>query len=74
MTLFHVLLGPGLAALTTDNNNEWPAVWCLLSIGLLATALKTPVRRFLHVRQWWLWPPSWHANTASLAATAGSAE
>jgi hypothetical protein len=69
--LFHLLLGPWLAALTTDNIHEWPAVWCLLSIGFLATALKTPIRRFLHVRTWWLWPSSWHADTA-VAVTAGS--
>jgi hypothetical protein len=72
MTLFQVMLGPWLAALTTNNVREWPAVWCLLSIGLLATAVKTPIRRFLHVRKWWLWPPSWYADTAS-AAVAGSA-
>jgi Family of unknown function (DUF5765) len=74
MTVFHLMLGPWLAALSTDNINEWPAVWCLLSIGLLAAAVKTPIRRFLHVRKWWLWPPSWRADRASLAAAAGSAD
>ena len=65
MTLFHLMLGPWLAALTTDNITEWPAVWCLLSIGLLTIAVKTPVRRVLYVRQWWLWPRSWRSNAAS---------
>jgi hypothetical protein len=59
-----MMLGPWLAALTTDNINESPAVWCLLSIGLLATAVKTPIRGLLHVRKWWPWPPSWRADTA----------
>src|SRR6266850_8618362 len=65
MTLFHLMLGPWLAALTTDNITEWPAVWCLLSIGLLTIAVKTPIRRVLYVRQWWLWPRFWRSNAAS---------
>ncbi len=56
---YHYLLGPFLASLLTSNNNEWPAVWCLLSIGILMIVVKTPVRRWLHVRHWWLWPKSW---------------
>jgi hypothetical protein len=73
MTLFHLVLGPCLASLTTNDVREWPAIWCLFSIGLLATALKTPVRRFLHVRAWWLWPSAWHADTA-VGVAAGSSD
>jgi hypothetical protein len=58
-TAFHWIAGPWLAAQTTTNLNEWPAVWCLLSIGLLMLAVKTPLRRVLHVRKWWLWPQGW---------------
>jgi len=65
MTLFHLMLGPWLAALTTNNMTEWPAVWCLLSIGLLTIAVKTPIRRVLYVRQWRLWPRSWRSNAAA---------
>ncbi|MDX1975366.1 MAG: DUF5765 domain-containing protein [Rickettsiales bacterium] len=54
-TLYHILTGPLLARATTDNMNEWPAVWCLLSIGLLLIVVKTPIRKILHVRSWWLW-------------------
>ena len=64
MTLYHFILGPWLAHLTTNNITEWPAVWCLLSIGLLTIALKTPVRGILHVRRWLLWPRSWRAEAA----------
>lgn len=39
-TIFHFLFGPFLAWLTTDNMNEWPAVWCLLSIGIVMLILK----------------------------------
>jgi hypothetical protein len=48
-TLYHFLMGPQLAWLLTDNPNEWPAVWCLLSIGLLLIVVKTPVRKILYV-------------------------
>lgn len=58
-TVFQWLAGPMLAQMTTDNLNEWPAVWCLFSIGLLCLAIKTPLRRKMYVRDWWLWLPSW---------------
>jgi len=54
-TIYHILIGPGLAFLTTSNPNEWPAVWCLFSIGLLLIVIKTPIRQLLYVRHWWLW-------------------
>jgi hypothetical protein len=57
-TLFHWVVGPWLAAQTTNNINEWPAVWCLFSIGLLLIAVKSPLRRFMYVRKWWLWSSS----------------
>lgn len=39
-TIFHLLSGPFLAWLTTDNMNEWPAIWCLLSIGIVMMVAK----------------------------------
>ena len=56
MTVYHYAVGPFLAGLLTDNVNEWPAVWCLLSIGILLIVVKTPVRGWLHVKSWPLWP------------------
>jgi hypothetical protein len=53
--VYHLLVGPGLARLLTDNINEWPAVWCLLSIGLLLLVIKTPIRSILYTKNWWLW-------------------
>lgn len=58
-TAYHYIMGPTLALLTTSNINEWPAIWCLFSIGLLLVVVKTPLRRYLHVRKWVLWPKSW---------------
>lgn len=66
-TLYHILLGPLLAYATTQDLNEWPAVWCLLSIGFLLIVVKTPIRHLLYVRRWWFWtlPPSWQSEKAS---------
>lgn len=55
MTAYHLVTGPFLAYLTTNNPNEWAAVWCLYSIGLLLLLLKTPIRGILHVRDWFWW-------------------
>lgn len=50
-TLYHLLMGPLLAYATTDNMNEWPAVWCLLSIGFMLIVVKTPVRKVLYMKK-----------------------
>lgn len=55
-TLTTFLLGPFLASLSTDNINEFPAVWCLYSIALCLTVIKSPLRRHLYVRSWPLYP------------------
>lgn len=55
VTVYHFLLGPFLAQKLTSNPNEWPAIWCLLSIGLLLIVVKSPVRKLLHVKRWPLW-------------------
>ncbi|TYB83033.1 DUF5765 domain-containing protein [Maritimibacter fusiformis] len=48
--LFHLVLGPVLAMLLTDDPNEMPAIWCLFSVGLVLTALVPPVRRAMFPR------------------------
>lgn len=53
LVLYHFITGPMLAYLTTSNMNEWAAVWCLYSIGLLLLLIKTPVRHYLHVTHWY---------------------
>jgi len=47
--LFSYLAGPFASQLTTSNINEWPAVWCLFSIGLCLTIIKTPLRYHLYI-------------------------
>ncbi len=53
LVLYHVITGPLLSFLTTSNMNEWAAVWCLYSIGLLLLLIKTPVRHYLHIKSWY---------------------
>ena len=54
-TLYQFVVGPLLAATLTDNINEWPAVWCLMSIGLLLVVIKTPLRQLLYIQHWPTW-------------------
>jgi hypothetical protein len=49
---FHLLVGPILANILTRDPNEHAAVWCLLSIGLCVSVVKTPLRRWLRVERW----------------------
>jgi hypothetical protein len=58
MTLFHFIAGPAAAYLSTNNPNEWPAVWCLYSVGLILIVVLTPLRRAMVVRSW-IWPAGW---------------
>ncbi len=57
INLYHIIFGPLLARLLTDNPNEFPAVWCLLSIAFLLIVVKTPLRNLLHVKSWPGWRP-----------------
>lgn len=45
LVLVHFALGPFLAYVLTDNPNEFPAIWCLFSVGLVLVALSPLVRR-----------------------------
>ena len=55
LVLYHFITGPLLAYLTTNNMNEWAAVWCLYSIGLLLLLIKTPIRYHLFIHNWYGW-------------------
>ena len=47
------LAGPILASFLTDNPNEMPAVWCLLSIAILCIGLSPLVRRGVETNTRW---------------------
>lgn len=64
-TLYHIIVGPTLARLLTDNINEWPAIWCLLSIGMLLVVIKTPIRQVLYPQKWWFWSVVEDENTST---------
>jgi hypothetical protein len=54
-SLYHYLVGPFLASLTTTDLNERPAVWCLFSTCIIALLVNTRVRRYVYVRRWPVW-------------------
>jgi hypothetical protein len=65
MTVYHYIMGPTLAYALTQNPYEFPAVWCLLSIGFLLIIVKTPLRKILFVKTWPLWSLlglTWHGE------------
>lgn len=49
---FHYLVGPWISDLLTSDPNEYCAVWCLFSIALCVSVIKTPIRKYLHVNSW----------------------
>lgn len=42
--LFHLLAGPALASALTSNPDEMPAIWCLLSIGIILIGISPAFR------------------------------
>lgn len=54
-SLYHYLVGPFLAGLTTTDLNERPAVWCLFSTCIIALLVNTRVRNYIYVRRWFTW-------------------
>lgn len=56
MVLYSFFFGPFLAGLLSNNPNEVPAIWCLLSIGILIIVAKTKVRSLFYVKKWIFWP------------------
>jgi hypothetical protein len=55
MTLYHIFMGPVPAKLITGSSDEMAAFWCLLSIMFLLIVVKTPVRNYLFVDNWFWW-------------------
>ncbi len=55
LAMYFFITGPVLAKLLTNNVDEQPAIWCLLSVGLLIAILSPRLRQFLTVKQ----PPAW---------------
>jgi hypothetical protein len=48
----HFVMGPVISGLTTNDPNEFIAVWCLYSIALCIAVIKSPIRRHLHTKSW----------------------
>ena len=60
--LFHFIVGPLISDITTSDPNEFAAVWCLFSIALCISVIKTPIRHHLHVRSW----PGYHKQVGDV--------
>ncbi len=52
LILIIAIFGPIVARLLTIDPNEFPAVWCLLSVGLCCSVIVSPIRNNLFVRNW----------------------
>ncbi len=52
---YQYLTGPVLVSRLTDNIDEAPAIWCLMSIGIVFLVMKTPLRQWMQVRHWVFW-------------------
>lgn len=55
ITAFQFAMGPVLSSFLTPNINEQPAIWCLMSVGIAAIIIFTPLRRALTTRSWPVW-------------------
>lgn len=53
---YQYFMGPVIVSQLTDNIDEAPAIWCLMSIGVVFLVMKTPLRRWMRVRRWVFWP------------------
>lgn len=68
-SLYHYLVGPFLAALTTTDLSERPAVWCLFSTCIIALLVNTRVRNYIYVKSW----PTWDYLLGRRSLLGGSA-
>ncbi|WP_373635263.1 DUF5765 domain-containing protein [Yoonia sp. SS1-5] len=57
LAMYFYLTGPFLVQFLTDNLDEQPAIWCLLSIAMLILLLTPPLRRHFYGGQpvWMRW-------------------
>lgn len=47
-----LLFVPFIAYCSTNNIQSLPAIWCLYSVGLCCTLVKSPIRKYLYVYNW----------------------
>ena len=54
-SVYHFFVGPFMAAMTTSDVNERPAVWCLFSTMIIALLVNTRLRNYIGVKRWFGW-------------------
>ena len=59
---YQYFMGPIIASQLTDNIDEAPAIWCLMSIGIVFLLMIPPLRRGMRVNGWVFWHPSQKAT------------
>ncbi|MEW9922319.1 DUF5765 domain-containing protein [Marimonas sp. MJW-29] len=55
IVLYQLAIGPSFAWLTTDSPTEFPAIWCLFSLGIVMLVVFTPLRDVMRTDKWLLW-------------------
>lgn len=63
MALYQYVLWPLLSLLISRDANEFPAVWCLFSVGIFFLVTQPKVREKLYVKHWFLWPKKWISSS-----------
>ncbi len=49
---YQMLLGPVISMILSSSPNERPAIWCLISIGVLVILLHTKLRNLMYSQSW----------------------
>ncbi|MFT6985498.1 MAG: hypothetical protein ACJAT7_001308 [Psychromonas sp.] len=49
VTVYCIITGPMIAILTSSSANEFVAVWCIYSAGIILLLLNQPIRKYLYV-------------------------
>ncbi len=50
--LYHIILGPVTSMILSSSPNERPAIWCLISIGIVGILLHTKLRNLMYSQSW----------------------
>ncbi len=52
-TIYGVVMGPAIAILTSSSSNEFAAVWCFYSVGIILLLIKLPIRKYIYVNSYY---------------------
>lgn len=55
MAIYQYVMGPVIVSQLTNNIDEAPAIWCLMSVGIAFLVVATPLRGAMRVNRWVFW-------------------